>query len=52
MKSTNKVHQINSGDIIEVAGEKFEVKAFNFSHKDPVMIVEAHLVDYIEDDRS
>ena len=50
MKSNDNVQQINSGAIIEVAGEKFEVKAIHFSHKDPVIIIEAHQVDYVEPD--
>ncbi len=52
MKSTDNTTKITSGDIIEVAGEKFEVKSFDFSHKDPVLIIEAHLVDYVEPKQS
>ena len=49
--SNENTPTIHSGDKIEVAGQQFEVKALNFSHKNPVLIIEAHLVDYIEDDR-
>ncbi|HRD19800.1 MAG TPA: hypothetical protein PK584_01920 [Fervidobacterium sp.] len=49
--SNENTPTIHSGDKIEVAGQQFEVKALNFSHKDPVLIIEAHLVDYVEDDR-
>lgn len=49
MKSTDTPVTIHTNDIIVVAGEKFTVKAINFSHEDPpVMIIEAHLVGYFE----
>jgi len=50
MKSTDQPITIHNGDTIEVAGEKFEVKALHFNHDDPVLIIEAHIAGYIEPD--